>query len=642
MKKLLVVSFFIVYLLNIINAKENSVKYSPLKPHGGDEITITYNGEGTELAKTDKIEMTIYLCSSKSDNLMGIEEAHSILMDKNGNEWKAKVKTLSSTDFIALTFDNGEVNEHSENNEGKGYFIKFYDNTGKELEGSKLCYATCVGNWGPELLQVKGNVKEAFEIMNEIFLSKPELKAKSLLIYLLIINDALNNEDSEQLILQELNEAASREDLKDIDYTIMSHFYTRFKMNDKADEIKNLAVKKFPNGDCAFRYKYDELTAEKDLDKQLSLALQMVNDFKDLGYESNYAGLNIVFGNLINGNRTNALKEVLNKDNSLLNNQSVVTTLLENLLKADKEIEFAQTIAEKGVELFRKELAKPLSEKEAFYTEAQTLYNRKSSLGNILFMYGKILYMLNKNEEALKNFEEALSLIQIKFMQLDKFESYIKCLLANKKNEKAQQLIEEAVKNSRVNNNIKESLKEVFVQKNGSEKGFDEYLSKLENIGKSSILDALKKEMIKENAPKFSLKDLDGKNVSLTDFKGKTVIIDFWATWCGPCKASFPGMQKAVEKYAKDENVKFLFVDTWEQATDVTKNASDFIKQNKYTFHVLIDSKNEVVKSFGVQGVPSKFVIDKEGFIRFKKVGAPEGIDAIVEEVSAMIELAGQ
>ena len=83
-------------------------------------------------------------------------------------------------------------------------------------------------------------------------------------------------------------------------------------------------------------------------------------------------------------------------------------------------------------------------------------------------------------------------------------------------------------------------------------------------------------------------------------------------------------------------------MNTWEKSDDKFKNASDFIKQNKYTFHVLIDDKDEVVKSFNVQGVPTKFVIDKDGFIRFKKAGAPESADAIVDEISAMIELTGQ
>ena len=118
------------------------------------------------------------------------------------------------------------------------------------------------------------------------------------------------------------------------------------------------------------------------------------------------------------------------------------------------------------------------------------------------------------------------------------------------------------------------------------------------------------------------------------------VIVDFWAAWCGPCKASFPGMQKAVNKYADNENVEFLFLDTWENGKNKEENASKFMTENNYTFNVVMDNDNKAVADYKVDGIPTKFVVDKNGMIRFKSVGFNGSDDALVSELSMMIEMA--
>jgi thiol-disulfide isomerase/thioredoxin len=128
--------------------------------------------------------------------------------------------------------------------------------------------------------------------------------------------------------------------------------------------------------------------------------------------------------------------------------------------------------------------------------------------------------------------------------------------------------------------------------------------------------------------------------------KGKTVILDFWATWCGPCKASFPAMQMAVNKYKDDPNVKFLFIHTWEKTATPTKDAGDYIKSQNYNFEVLMDNKdpetkiNKVVSDYKVNGIPSKFVIDPQGNIRFNLMGFEGSNEAAVDEISMMIDMA--
>lgn len=156
----------------------------------------------------------------------------------------------------------------------------------------------------------------------------------------------------------------------------------------------------------------------------------------------------------------------------------------------------------------------------------------------------------------------------------------------------------------------------------------------------------LAEKMIRKPAPAFSLRDLDGKKVSLTDLKGKIVILDFWATWCIPCKASFPGMQLAVKKYKNKPNVKFLFVDLWENGDYYADEVRKFINDNHYNFRVLLDERlsggknTKVGQLYGINAIPTKVVIDKKGDIRFVFTGNSGTPNKILDEVTAMIELA--
>ncbi|HLO12652.1 MAG TPA: redoxin domain-containing protein [Pseudoneobacillus sp.] len=120
-------------------------------------------------------------------------------------------------------------------------------------------------------------------------------------------------------------------------------------------------------------------------------------------------------------------------------------------------------------------------------------------------------------------------------------------------------------------------------------------------------------------APNFGLKTLDGQEVKLSDMVGKKVILNFWATWCPPCKAEMPHMQEFYEEQ-KNNQVTILAVNltTSEKSSD---NIGSFVKDYGLTFPIVLDSEGQVGQTYQAVTIPTSYVIDTKGVIRKKIVG---------------------
>lgn len=204
--------------------------------------------------------------------------------------------------------------------------------------------------------------------------------------------------------------------------------------------------------------------------------------------------------------------------------------------------------------------------------------------------------------------------------------------------------LEKAVLSGLADDNVKNELKNAYAKVH-PEKDSNAYLAALISQFDDKYKSEIAAKMISEQAPEFKVKDINGKEVSLSDFKGKTIILDFWATWCGPCKKSLPAMQMLVKKYKNDPNVKFLFIHTWETSPSPQADATNYLLTHDLDLPLYMDlkdpvaKKNPAVTSFEVSGIPAKFVIDGNGKIRFKELGLLWPNDAAVRELSTMIEM---
>ncbi|MFI2130071.1 redoxin domain-containing protein [Lysinibacillus fusiformis] len=145
-----------------------------------------------------------------------------------------------------------------------------------------------------------------------------------------------------------------------------------------------------------------------------------------------------------------------------------------------------------------------------------------------------------------------------------------------------------------------------------------------------------------DTPPDFTLTSLDGEDITLSDLRGKKVVLNFWATWCPPCKAEMPHMQSFYDEYGKEKNVEIVAVNLTTAERDVTADAKvdtvmTFRDSFELTFPILLDSDpdNSVGADYQIITIPTTYFIDSNGYIQ-RAIKGPMDVDMLKEYVDAL------
>ena len=141
-----------------------------------------------------------------------------------------------------------------------------------------------------------------------------------------------------------------------------------------------------------------------------------------------------------------------------------------------------------------------------------------------------------------------------------------------------------------------------------------------------------------ETAPDFTVCDNDGNEISLSDKFGKPVIVNFWATWCGPCKSELPIFDAAY--LAHGDKVEFMMVDLTDGYNDTPEKVMEFVKAEGYSFPVYHDVSQDAAKTYGITSVPLTIFLNPDGSMRYYQIGAldAETLEFAVNDLLSLTE----
>lgn len=316
------------------------------------------------------------------------------------------------------------------------------------------------------------------------------------------------------------------------------------------------------------------------------------------------------------------------KDHNLLNN------LAYELAKNKTDLDSAGAYSKRSIDLAREEFkAKPwdITQERWDRTKSQTIGNYLDTYGWVYYQQGDYFKALEQLQEAFKQIPEPtieyhLGLSYYQTGQLDSAVTHLADALAGQ--------VEDPQK-------ARADFEMVYQARYGNKNGMEGLLIKARDKKTAEDLKADSTSaaaVIGRPAPEFNLPDLEEKMHRLSDHRGRVVVLDFWATWCQPCKLSLPLVDKAFLA-SQDKEVVFFAVNL--EGTDKRDMVRSFWDQKGYGFPVLMGGMmgNGIDKIYQVTGIPTTFVIGKDGLIKYRHIGYRGNLDQLLtKEIEELLK----
>lgn len=614
----------------------------PSKPQRGGMLAFTYTAEPEFFSEPDSVWVVVYVFNAHQF----YPKALDCRLERKGITYHGKLDKIPG-DAAFLIFRVVSAKEYDDNR-GAMWDALVWEG-GKPLPGGYFRQAlSYLGNGGVSSLTRRPDLNRAAEIFQRSIENDPDdLPTKFAYVGVRFDRKEVQQQELEQTLVRLLTIPW--------DSTNEMHIRSRARAlrllgrDSEAQQLEQNFVMRFPTSDLA-----------EEVERTYCAAARTPEEFRDRirRYAERFPWSPMalkMYSDLVNyylqqGNGDAAIQTVNSYPMPPSVTSSPPPTLLNMLAvtmaRQDSLLKLAQQYIEWAIRSLESER---LDEKPRFQALCEYRWQQRELRGICYDTWGYILYRLGRYDDAIVAFKMCEQTLG-PFASGDMLEHQSEALMTAGRRDEAIAVARHAIATGRA---IGPTVIRFLQSSNDTARINAEY-QQLISHARAAKLRRLRQEMLhqplldmqfrRNDGSMFLLRDavlttLDGKQHTLAEFHGKVVVLDFWATWCGPCRISMPYMQKLYEKYRNNPKVEILLVNCWERVDDRAAHVKKYLANNPdFTFPVLLDMRDEVVSAFGVTGIPTKFYLDRNGVVQFKEVGFP-GADVFLEEASDRIEV---
>jgi thiol-disulfide isomerase/thioredoxin len=257
--------------------------------------------------------------------------------------------------------------------------------------------------------------------------------------------------------------------------------------------------------------------------------------------------------------------------------------------------------------------------KPVYMNEREWEYKRNQDYIRVLEANAEV-YLWAKNYEAALAILEKAEAACMNEIPGTIYALYIDFYSSTSNAEQALETATKAIKNSQSSKSIEDYHKILFDSlRPGSD--YEPFISNIKKIARNKRIQKLMHKKLNMNADLGVIKSVSGKALDLDRQQGRVVIIEFWSTWCGPCREAMSAFDRLAGKYALRSDIVFAAVAVWEKGENVSEAVNDFLTDAEFKVPTYLDEKSELPKNVGLTGLPARIYIGKNGKVQFIESG---------------------